>query len=190
MLASRTWRRTRNSSVSAWILRAVTSMPRWVAYNILTATVTFRVLQPGDIEVSCYSDEDIHPANNGLDDSHLEALHACLRSADQIAFRTHDTSAGAPHREGRAVARAAVAACKYTLYSTPHFGGAHDADGKRATATKYVVEHGLYHAIIHVDCGKEINNSLLVAVSFNLCAPVVDSSQTPWQAFAIREYWS
>mmetsp|Transcript_70077 Transcript_70077/g.85990 ORF Transcript_70077/g.85990 Transcript_70077/m.85990 type:complete len:320 (-) Transcript_70077:295-1254(-) len=112
------------------------------------------VIQGDDLEVASGGSENVNLSHAFLDSHHLEALHACLQSADGIDLRDQDTGTSTPHGKGTALSDISVACHKGTLATNHHIGGTHDAVWQGVAATIDVVELGLGHAVVHVD-GRE-----------------------------------
>merc|ERR1740138_1180197 len=112
-------------------------------------------LQADDLEVACGGDENVDFSDNGIELGYLEALHACLQSADGVDLSDHDTSACTAHGSSTALANITVATDQSTLAADHHISGTHDRIGQGVTAAVHVVELGFGHAVIHIDGWEE-----------------------------------
>merc|ERR1719310_1282503 len=98
------------------------------------------MLEPDDIEVTSGSDKDIHLINNRFQGHHLEAFHAGLEGTDGITLSNQDSSTGATHSEGRALAHIAIPANQDPLATNHHISRTHDSIRQRVAAAVDVVE--------------------------------------------------
>merc|ERR1711865_756829 len=94
------------------------------------------VLNGDNLEIASGCHEDIDLANDIVHAGHLEALHACLQSADGVALCDENTGAAAAHG---------------ALASNHDIGGPHDGVWEGVAAAVDVVKLGLCHAVVHVD---------------------------------------
>merc|ERR1712107_275262 len=88
------------------------------------------------------------------DGHNLEALHACLQSADGVDLSDQHTGSSTPHGKSAALAHVPVASHQGTLAANHHISCTHDAVWQGVAATIDIVELGLGHAVVHVD-GRE-----------------------------------
>merc|ERR1712226_356252 len=109
------------------------------------------VLKSDDREVTRSGREDINLSNDRLQGNDLKTLHASLQGADRIDLGNQNARTSSSHRKGAALANIPVATDECALATNHHVSSAHNAIRKRVSATIYVVELGLSHAVIHVD---------------------------------------
>eukprot|EP00438_Fugacium_kawagutii_P026114 Skav224742 [mRNA] locus=scaffold3343:99523:100565:+ [translate_table: standard] len=98
------------------------------------------VIQCDDLEVAGGGSKNVHLAYHFLDRDHLEALHACLQSADGIDLSDQNTSTCTAHGEGAALSDISVACHKSALAANHHIGGAHDAVWQRVSAPVHIIK--------------------------------------------------
>lgn len=96
--------------------------------------------------------EDVGVANDFVEGLDFVAFHGSLQSANRVDFGDDHASALAAEGLGAALTHVAVAAHDCDLACHHHVGGAVDAVDEGVAAAVEVVELGLGHGIVHVDC--------------------------------------
>ena len=96
--------------------------------------------------------EDVGVANDFVKGLDFVAFHSSLQSANRVDFGDDHASALAAEGLGAALTHVAVAAHDCDLAGHHHVGGAVDAVDEGVAAAVEVVELGLGHGVVHVDC--------------------------------------
>jgi len=96
--------------------------------------------------------EDVGVANHFVEGLDFVAFHSGLECANRVDFGDDHAGALTAQRLGAALTHIAVAAHDSNLACHHHVGGAVDAVDEGVAAAVEVVELGLGHGIVHVDC--------------------------------------
>ena len=96
--------------------------------------------------------EDVGHAHDFVEGLDFVAFHGGLECANRVDFGDDHASALAAEGLGAALTHVAVAAHDCDLAGHHHVGGAVDAVDEGVAAAVEVVELGLGHGIVHVDC--------------------------------------
>ena len=96
--------------------------------------------------------EDVGVAHDFVEGLDFVAFHGGLQSANRVDFGDDHASALTAEGLGAALTHVAVAAHDGNLACHHHVGGAVDAVDEGVAAAVEIVELGLGHGIVHVDC--------------------------------------
>ncbi len=112
----------------------------------------FHLCGADDAGVAGGGHEDVGVAHDFVECLDFIAFHGGLQSANRVDFGDDHASALTAEGLGAALTHVAVAAHNCDLACHHHVGGAVDAVDEGVAATVEVVELGLGHGIVHVDC--------------------------------------
>lgn len=107
-----------------------------------------------DILVAGRGHENISFSRRFFHGDNFIAFHGCLQRTDRVNFRHHHPGAALAERRGRALAHITITADHGNLARQHHVGGTANPVNKGFTAAIEVVELGLGHAVIDIDCRK------------------------------------
>ena len=112
----------------------------------------FHLGSANDAGVTGGGHEDVGVANDFVERLDFVAFHGSLECANRVDFGDNHASALTAERLSAALTHVAVAANHSNFACHHHVGGAVDAVDEGVTAAVEVVELGLGHGIVHVDC--------------------------------------